>query len=110
MVREWLSAPATNFGLLLNADTQRGKDRYRTFASAENGNSAIRPYLSVTYSAADTTPPSVAISSPAAGAALGGLVLLTATAADNVGVAGVQFKLNGGAIGAEATAYPYTLN
>jgi hypothetical protein len=59
----------------------------------------------------DTSAPSVAINSPAAGSgALSGTVTLTAAAADNVGVAGVQFRLDGAALGAELTAAPYTMN
>jgi hypothetical protein len=109
MVREWMAAPSTNFGLLLNADTQSLKDRYRTFASVES-TPPTRPFLSVTYTTGDVTPPAVAISSPVAGARLAGIVGVTATATDNVAVAGVQFKLNGVSIGAEVTAFPYTLN
>jgi len=33
MVQEWLAAPASNFGLLLNSDSSRLADRYRFFAS-----------------------------------------------------------------------------
>ena len=33
LVREWLADPASNFGLLLNADTSKPQDRYRYFAS-----------------------------------------------------------------------------
>ncbi len=45
--------------------------------------------LAVTLS--DTTPPSVSITSPTSSATVSGSITLTATATDNVGVAGVQF-------------------
>ena len=43
----------------------------------------------------DTVPPTVSITAPAGGATVNGTVNVTATAADNVGVAGVTFKLDG---------------
>jgi hypothetical protein len=55
----------------------------------------------------DTTPPSVAVTAPAAGASVAGSVTLAASAADNVAVAGVQFRVNGVNVGAEVTAPPY---
>ena len=54
----------------------------------------------------DTTPPTVSVSSPAAGASVAGTIPVNATAADNVGVAGVQFTLDGANLGAEDTARP----
>ncbi|HET7364576.1 MAG TPA: N,N-dimethylformamidase beta subunit family domain-containing protein [Burkholderiales bacterium] len=55
----------------------------------------------------DTTPPSVSISSPAAGATVSGTAMVVASASDNIAVAGVQFKLDGGNLGAEVTTAPY---
>ncbi len=57
----------------------------------------------------DTTAPSVNISSPGNGSAVSGVVTLSASATDNVGVAGVQFRLNGTALGSEVTKAPYNL-
>ena len=50
MVQEWRADPATNFGLLLNADVSRLRDRYRYFASAEHPDPALRPFLRIAYS------------------------------------------------------------
>lgn len=58
----------------------------------------------------DTTPPTVAITAPAAGATVSGIVTLSASAADNVGVTGVQFFVDGSAIGAEDTTAPYSVS
>jgi Concanavalin A-like lectin/glucanases superfamily/Domain of unknown function (DUF1929)/Bacterial Ig domain len=58
----------------------------------------------------DTTPPSVALTAPAAGASVTGTIAVSASASDNVGVAGVQFKLDGANLGAEVTVAPYTVN
>ncbi len=55
----------------------------------------------------DTTAPTVTLSSPASGAVVSGTVTITAAAADNVGVAGVRFFVDGAPIGAEVTAPPF---
>jgi len=59
---------------------------------------------------ADTTAPTVSLSAPANGATVSGAsVNVSANASDNVGVAGVQFKLDGANLGAEDTASPYSV-
>ena len=59
---------------------------------------------------ADTTPPNVMMTSPANGATVSGTaVAVSASASDNVVVAGVQFKLDGANLGAEVTASPFTV-
>ena len=58
--------------------------------------------------AIDSTPPTVSIPSPLNGATVGTAFVVTATASDNVGVAGVQFSLDGSPLGAEVLAAPYT--
>ena len=68
--------------------------------------------VSITSSTApppDTTPPTVAITAPASGATISGTVSVTGSANDNVGVAGVQFELDGTTLGAEITTAPYTV-
>jgi hypothetical protein len=57
--------------------------------------------------AGDTTPPTVAITSPAANATLAGSVTVTASASDNVGVASVQFKVDNANTGAALQTAPY---
>ena len=46
----------------------------------------------------------------APGGTVSGTVTMTATATDNVGVAGVQFLLDGANLGAEDTSSPYSLS
>jgi hypothetical protein len=58
----------------------------------------------------DTTLPSVSLTAPAAGATVSGSVSVTANASDNVGVAGVQFRLDGANLGAEDTTAPYAVS
>jgi hypothetical protein len=60
--------------------------------------------------APDSTAPTVSVTSPAAGATVSATINVNATAADNVGVSGVQFLLDGAALGAEDTAAPYTVS
>src|SRR5207249_2232181 len=57
----------------------------------------------------DVTPPTVSITAPTAGATVAGNVTVSASASDNVGVAGVQFKLDGANLGAEVSVPPYTV-
>jgi hypothetical protein len=59
---------------------------------------------------ADTTPPTVSITFPASGATVSGTTSVTASASDNVGVVGVQFRLDGFNLGAEDTAAPYSVS
>lgn len=63
--------------------------------------------VTVNNSTPDTTAPNVALTAPASGATVGGVVTVAATASDNVGVVGVQFMLNGQNIGSEVTMAPY---
>src|SRR5205814_1183983 len=59
---------------------------------------------------ADATPPAVSITSPASGATVSGSVTVSASASDNVGVAGVQFLVDGANLGAEDTSSPYSVS
>ena len=115
MVQEWLDNPASNFGLVLNADITKAADRYRYFASMETPDAKLRPYLRVRLEtsgggpALDTTSPTVSLTSPAAGASVSGTVNITASASDDVGVTGVQFQIDGTNIGTEDTTAPYSI-
>src|SRR5207245_4982620 len=62
-----------------------------------------------TLTVVDTTPPTVSITAPAASATVSGTITVSASATDNVGVVGVQFKLDGVNFGAEVTAARYAL-
>ena len=57
---------------------------------------------------ADTTPPTVSVTNPLNNASVAGTISVSALASDNVGVAGVQFKVDGANLGAEVTATPYS--
>lgn len=57
---------------------------------------------------ADTESPVVALSSPEDGVIVSGSITLSAAASDDTGVVGVQFRLNGAALGAEDTSAPFS--
>ena len=57
----------------------------------------------------DSVAPTVSITAPIAGT-VSGTINVTANAADNVGVVGVQFILDGVALGAEDVASPYSVS
>jgi hypothetical protein len=127
LVQEWVANPSSNFGVLLNSDKTKLKDRFRDFASMEHPTTSLRPTLRITYSSTggpapspsptptpvptgDTTAPTVSLSAPANGATVSGASsTITAAASDNAGVAGVQFQLDGANLGSEDTAAPYSL-
>ncbi len=72
------------------------------------GNRSAQTARSATTGACDTSPPQVAITSPAGATTVSGTVAVSATASDDRGVAGVQFQLDGQSLGAEDTAPPYS--
>src|SRR6266581_1851180 len=74
------------------------------------GNRTTSSPVTVTVSNADTTPPSVSITAPASGATVSGSVTVSASASDNVGVAGVQFLVDGANLGSEDTSSPYSVS
>ncbi|MBI4548567.1 MAG: T9SS type A sorting domain-containing protein [Ignavibacteriae bacterium] len=57
----------------------------------------------------DTIPPIVSFISPVHGDTVSNTVMLSASASDNIGVIGVQFKLDGADLGSEITSAPYTI-
>lgn len=67
--------------------------------------------ITVNAAAGDTTPPTVSMTSPNDGATVSGSVTISATASDNVGVAGVTFLVDGVIVGTDNSApYGYSLN
>src|SRR5262249_12131662 len=58
----------------------------------------------------DTTAPTISVSAPKANAKVSGTINLTAQAADNVGVAGVKFFVDGTLVGTEDTTAPFKVS
>jgi hypothetical protein len=93
------SAPVAAIGSVTINDTSPTTDRYNLFICEIRANTAP-----------DTTAPVVSVTAPAAAATLSGTTTVIASASDNVGVAGVQFKIDGANIGSEVTAAPFQLS
>ena len=72
------------------------------------GTSGTLPF---TVNSSSSTPPTVSITAPADGATVSGsAVQITANASSSVGIAGVQFMLDGANLGAQVLAAPYSIN
>ncbi len=65
--------------------------------------------VNFTTTVPDLLPPSISLTAPAGGATVTGTILLAADAQDDSGIAGVQFKIDGAAFGAEDISYPYSI-
>ncbi|PYJ83033.1 MAG: hypothetical protein DME22_16740 [Verrucomicrobia bacterium] len=97
-------SPAINSGLNLSSFFTTDKDGA---ARAASGGWDLGAYR---YGNTDTIPPTVSLSAPANNATVSGSsVKVSANATDNVGVVGVQFKLDGANLGAEDTGAPYSV-
>ena len=85
---------------------------YRVKSKDGSGNLATSADFVFTTQApaADTTPPTTSVTSPSNGGTVSGTVSVTANATDNVGVVGVQFKLDGNNLGSEDTTSPYSIS
>jgi hypothetical protein len=96
----WNSGTSTNANHILTA-----------VARDAAGNATTSAQVHVTVNNVDTTPPSVSMTAPANNATVSGTaVVVSATAGDNVGVAGVQFLLDDTTpIGAEVNTAPYSV-
>jgi len=79
----------------------------RALSQAEIQTDMITP-VSGGSSPPDTTPPTVSMSAPADGATVSGTTAVSASASDDVGVAGVQFFLDSSNLGSEIPSAPYT--
>jgi len=79
--------------------------------ATQNGNVWVMQLVAFKAdSVADTTPPTVSLTAPTSGTTVSATVTVAAGASDNVGVAGVQFALDGANLGAEDTTSPYSVS
>ncbi len=83
---------------------------YKVTAEDAAGNVGPAGNEASAAAAADTTPPTVSITSPAGGSTVSASVNVNANASDNGTIAGVQFKLDGANLGAEDTTAPYSIS
>ena len=110
-----VTAPGTGFTSRLNANGTRTEDRNVTSAgpqsatATQNGNRWVMHMVAFKAEPSETSPPSASLTAPAPGTIVSGNVAVSANASDNVGVAGVQFLLDGAPLGAEDTTAPYSM-
>ena len=107
VVATYLSAVPSTATPASNPDT--GPTSLNTSLSADVQQPPAAPTGLRLLSGTDTTPPNVSISAPRAGSTVSGTVGVTATATDDFGVAGVQFKLDGVNLGAESVGLLYSI-
>jgi subtilisin family serine protease len=86
-------------------DTTNGSHVVKAVARDGAGNQSSSS-ITVTVSN-DQTAPTVSLTNPAAGTTVIGMVTLNATATDDHGVFGVQFKVDGALLGSEDGAEPF---
>jgi thermitase len=99
--------PAQVQGILKQSADDLGPTGWDTSYGAGRVNAARAVSMALGgEGAADTVPPAVGFTSPAAGAALSGLVNIQVSAGDNVGVTTVSLSVDGLSVGTD-TASPY---
>jgi Big-like domain-containing protein len=95
----WRYSPASGVFVVVNGTN---KDAFAFRLSSGGGSPPPPP--------ADTTPPTISLSVPTGGSTVSGAsVTVSATASDNIGVSGVQFKVDGSNLSAEDTSSPYSV-
>src|SRR5688572_9942775 len=95
----------------LSPGTYQLTARARDLAGKTQMSAAHTVTVTATSSGGDTVRPVVSITAPAAGSVIAGTsVSVTANASDNVGVAGVSFRLDGQLISPEDVTAPYGAN
>ncbi|HEX7862769.1 MAG TPA: LamG-like jellyroll fold domain-containing protein [Verrucomicrobiae bacterium] len=87
-----------------------GNYYYRVTAEDSAGNISASSNEATASVAGDVSAPTVSITYPAESTTVSGTINLTANAADDVAVVGVQFRVNGSNFGAEDLAAPYSIS
>ena len=109
----WSAATGTTSWTFAWTPSTQGQAVIRSRATDNSGNREAPSggvSVTVTPPTPDTTPPTAAITSPTSAATVAGAtVTVSATASDNIGVAGVFFQVDGVAIGSEDTTSPYSI-
>jgi hypothetical protein len=90
--------------------TSNGTHILTAIAFDTAGNHATSAAVSLTVSNATNSSPTVSITYPTQGANIAQTVVVSAKASSSVGIAGVQFLLDGAALGAEVVTAPYSVS
>src|SRR5437762_5866889 len=103
----WITTAKANVTSILDTGLTAGVLYcYRVYAYNSVGKSA---YSNEACGLPDILAPKVSITTPVAGATVVGTVTVKAAASDVLGVAGVQFRLDGINLGNEITTAPYSI-
>jgi|GEM_PF-1606757 len=86
----------------------RGTETFSQIATAHDDNANLDQAQAIIFRM-DAAAPSVSIASPGAGQSVKGTITIRADATDDVEVAGVQFLIDGKAVGEEDRSAPYEL-
>src|SRR4051794_27820225 len=107
----WTAVPGTDIGIqtrnYLSGSPQAGSGQVGLIWT--EGASFFDIVATSYIGAPDVQAPVVSMTAPAAAATVTGVVSISAAASDNVGVAGVQFRLDGADLGLEVTSPPYSI-
>jgi hypothetical protein len=105
------STPGTSHTVTLSGLAPNTTYQFAVKATDGAANLQVSPTASFTtlLPLPDVTPPSVAVVTPPAGS-VAGTVVVEAAATDNVGVASVQFKVDGVDAGTPDTSAPYSIS
>jgi hypothetical protein len=101
-----ISASSTSF---VNTGLSAGTYYYVITAADAAGNVSPASSQASAFVTADTQPPFVSMTAPTDGAAISGNITVSASASDNIGVAGVQFLIDNNNLGSEVTTSPYSM-
>ena len=97
--------------LWITSDDKNGLHALSARAIDTSGNSANSSVIFINVSnLVDTIAPNLSITLPANGSNVSGIVIVNATASDNVEIAGVQFRVDGTNLGAEDSVAPYSIS
>jgi hypothetical protein len=99
---------STSHSLAISNLTASTTYHYLVKSADAAGNLGVSSDLTFVTLATDTTPPSVSVTTPAAGAVVAGTTVLGAAASDNGAVAAVQFLVDGQAVGSQVVIAPYS--
>lgn len=97
------------YGLRMTSTSTNGAG-YMSKEAAEYSPQLVISFGAPNPPVVDTTPPSVAISSPTSNSTVSGTISISATASDDVGVVGVRFQLNGKDLAAEITSGSFAVS
>ncbi|MGC1606034.1 MAG: Ig-like domain-containing protein, partial [Candidatus Acidiferrum sp.] len=78
-------------------------------ATDTSGNTATSAAVTIIVNNAANTSPTVSITAPANDTIVGGTITVSASVTDNVGIASVQFLLDGADLGSKVTSAPYSV-